>query len=304
MALAGLAYAGSNIFGDDTKGSNPEIDKKMGTNEVKPQGGDVGGLSSYFTLDNIIGATSAALLTKSLYDLAKGGINLFKKFSKFGKATDTATDALNIMQKANKGPGVMARMFGLIKTGAKGAYGMLMSPAGAAILAPLAAVGITEALFGDDLRAENEQNKQKINALKATTKTTQKGLEFFTGTRGFMEDFVSGNKLGAKNAYVGGGGAIGMNVDENLDEKYRKKYNTVSNISKLVPKNLVETSMKGFEDFVPPAPAVNNSGNVVSTNTVNSGNVSYNAGFAINSSGALDPRNMFGTQAHNAAGLF
>jgi len=203
------------------------------------------------------------------------------------------------------GQSALARMFGLLKTGARGAFGLMTSATGAAILVPLAAVGITETLFGDELREENEQNKQKINALKSSGKTTVQGKEFFTGTRGFMEDFqynknVPGRLIlneNAKQLYT---------LDElnALDEKYRKKYNTVSNISKLVPKNLVETSMKGFEDFASPAPAINNSGNVVSTNTVNSGNIYNNAGFAINSSGATDPRNMFGTQAHNASGLF
>ena len=294
MALAGLAYAGSNIFGDDTKGSNPEIDKKMGINEAKPQGGDVGGLSKYFTLDNIIGATTVGLLATSLKDLATGGINLLKKFNKFGKATDGATDAIRVMQNANKGPGALARMFGLLKSGAKGAFGLMTSATGATILLPLAAVGITEALFGDDLREENEQNKQKQNALKSSGITTEQGKEFFTGTRGFMEDF----QFDANNpkSFIGANKFSDPGMLENLDEKYRKKYNTVSNISKLVPKNLVETSMKGFEDFVPPPPPINNSGNVVSTNTVNSGNTYNSTGFAINNSGAFDLKDMLSRQ--------
>ena len=239
---------------------------------------------------------------------AATGYGLYKGIKSKSGLPGVSGSAVSRLPKASVpkagGQSALARMFGLLKTGAKGAFGLMMSATGAAILVPLAAVGVTETLFGDELREENEQNKQKINALKSSGKTTVQGKEFFTGTRGFMEDFVSGNKLGNVNPVLGGGGAIGMNVDENLDEKYRKKYNTVSNISKLLPKNLVETSMKGFEDFASPAPAINNSGNVVSTNTVNSGNVYNNAGFAINSSGANDPRNMFGTQANNAAGLF
>lgn len=204
------------------------------------------------------------------------------------------------------GQSALARMFGLLKTGARGAFGLMTSATGAAILVPLAAVGIAETLFGDELREENEQNKQKINALKSSGKTTVQGKEFFTGTRGFMEDFSYDRegmgflKLGKSETQKA------MTLDElnALDDKYRKKFNTVNNISKLTPKNLVETSMKGFEDFASPAPAINNSGNVVSTNTVNSGNVYNSAGFAINSAGANDPRNMFGAQARNASGLF
>ena len=70
MAIAGLTVAANSIFGsDDAQRSNPDIDNKMGRN-AKPAGGDVGGLSSIFSLDNIIGVGTAAYLGKQLFDLA------------------------------------------------------------------------------------------------------------------------------------------------------------------------------------------------------------------------------------------
>lgn len=237
---------------------------------------------------------------------AATGYGLYKGIKSKSSLPGVSGSAVSRLPKSSVpkagGQSALARMFGLLKTGAKGAFGLMTSATGAAILVPLAAVGVTETLFGDELREENEQNKQKINALKSSGRTTVQGKEFFTGTRGFMEDFQF--DASNKKSFIGANRFSKPGMLENLDEKYRKKYNTVSNISKLLPKNLVETSMKGFEDFASPAPAINNSGNVVSTNTVNSGNVYNNAGFAINSSGATDPRNMFGTQAHNASGLF
>jgi len=71
--------------------------------------------------------------------------------------------------------------------------------------------------------------------------------------------------------------------------------------------NIVPTAGPAITPSNKPVTASSNTeggGNVISTNTVNSGNVYNSAGFAINSAGANDPRNMFGTQAHNAAGLF
>ena len=282
MALTGLAYAGSNIFGDDTKGSNPEIDNKMGTNEVKPQGGDVGGLSSYFTLDNIIGATSAALLIKPLYNLGKGANSLIKKFSKFGKVTDTATDAISVMQKANKGPGALARMFGLIKSGAKGAFGLMTSATGATILLPLAAVGLTEAFFGDQLRKENLENTSKQNANKLKGTMTKKGIDAginITGGGG-MELFIPETK----NSLYGDSPAFKALGGQSAP--------TLADYFKNIPRAASTMDPTG------------NGGNVISSNTVNSGNTYNSTGFAINAAGAKDPRNAFGQIAANASGLF
>ena len=197
MALAGLAYAGRNIFADDEKVAidNPN---EMKSREAKPIGEDVGGLSKFLTLDNLIGATTAAYLTKKLVDLGKGAFNLFNKFTKFGKATDSAIDAVNVMQNAAKkggGKNFLSRAFGAVvkygKYAATGAFGLLTSATGAAIMLPLAAIGLTETFFGDQFRAEAEKNQQTQNAIKATGKTSKAGADFFgsAGTRGFMQDF-------------------------------------------------------------------------------------------------------------------
>ena len=203
------------------------------------------------------------------------------------------------------GQSALARMFGLLKTGAKGAFGLMTSATGAAILVPLAAVGVTEALFGDELRAENEQNKQKINALKSSGKTTVQGKEFFTGTRGFMEDFSYDRdgmgflKLGKSETQKA------MTLDElnALDDKYRKKFNNVNNISKLVPKNLVETSMKGFEDFTPATAETAGDVNMVNSNnrTVTTNN---SAGVVLDNAGAIDRQDNLSNQIKNPSNLF
>lgn len=281
MAIAGLGVAANSIFGSDDKAgvNNPN---EMKSREAKPAGGDVGGLSSIFSLDNILGVGTAAYLGKQLYNLGEGALGLFKKFGKFGKVTDTATDAISVMQQANKGPGAMARMFGLIKTGAKGAFGMLMSPAGAMLL-PLAAVGLTEALFGDQLRKENLENTSKQNANKLKGTMTKKGIDAginITGGGGpeMMDGILGLGKLYADSptmAKVGGGSGP-----------------TLADYFKNLPPAASRMDPTG------------NGGNIISTNTVNSGNITNSAGFAINSSGANDPRNMFGKSSANAAGLF
>jgi len=280
MAIAGLGVAANSIFGGDSKQdtSNPN---EMRANEAKPVGGDVGGLSSIFSLDNIIGVGTAAYLGKQLYNLGTGALGLFKKFGKFGKVTDTATDAISVMQKANKGPGALARMFGLLKTGAKGAFGLMTSATGATILLPLAAVGLTEALFGDKLRDENQENIAKQNAVKASGKTSKTGSVFFKGTTAYMDDAIGANTLTefTPNQYARGAGI-------------QKDTSRLSNYFKNLPPAASTMDPTG------------NGGNVISTNTVNSGNVYNSAGFAINSAGANDPRNMFGKSSANATGLF
>jgi hypothetical protein len=288
MALAGIGYA-TGLFdsGDSKAGTGGAGDafanniKNKSADGKKVLGGDVGGLSKFFTLDNIIGATTAAYLGKSLYDLGKGGISLFKKFGKFGKATDAATDAVSIMQKANKGPGYLARAFGLLKTGAKGAFGLMTSASGVAIMVPLAAVGITEALFGDQLRKENLENTSKQNANKLKGTMTKKGIN-------------------AGINITGGGGPEMMDGKLGLGKLYAD-----SPIFAKVGGGSGSTLADYFKNLPPGAPGpTGNSGNVISSNTVNSGNTYNSTGFAINAAGAKDPRNAFGQIAANASGLF
>ena len=118
-------------------------------------------------------------------------------------------------------------------------------------------------------------------ATEASGKTSAVGGEFFKGTAAYMDD-----ALGAKI------------LTEFTPNQYARGAGIIKDTSRL----------SDYFKNLPPLPSTmdptGNGGNVISTNTVNSGNVYNSAGFAINSAGANDPRNMFGTQAHNAAGLF
>ena len=280
MAIAGLGVAANSIFGGDDKAAinNPN---EMKSREAKPTGGDVGGLSSIFSLDNILGVGTAAYLGKSLYDLATGGIKLFKKFTKFGKATDTATDAINIMQQANKGPGFFKTMVNSLKSGAS-KFGMLMTGAGPIAL-PLAAMG------GLLYVLNNKESSQKLAAETRGTqslgKATKDAME-----KGFG---ITGN-TGAD--LIMGKGELNYRGDNIGDKVYTYKgVPTALNLSDY------------FKNLPPGASTMDptgNGGNVISSNTVNSGNVYNSAGFAINSSGANDPRILFGKSSANAAGLF
>lgn len=84
-----------------------------------------------------------------------------------GKSGTAGTLATRGIPNAG-GQGTLSKMFGLLKSGVKGAFGMMMSPTGAAILVPLAAVGITEALFGDNLRKEKEKTDNVNKNIKET----------------------------------------------------------------------------------------------------------------------------------------
>ena len=275
MAIAGLTVAANSIFGsDDAQRSNPDIDNKMGRN-AKPAGGDVGGLSSIFSLDNIIGVGTAAYLGKQLFDLANGALGLFKKFGKFGKATDTATDAVNVMQQANKGPGFFKTMANSLKSGAS-KFGMLMTRAGPIAL-PLAAMGGLLYVLN---------NKESSQALAAETKADKlKGRMTKTGVDFGISKY----------------GSAGTDLEMALPDNYMG-----TRLTKVV-KN--DPLVNYFKNLPPVAVAstmdpTGNGGNVISTNTVNSGNVYNSAGFAINSAGANDPRNMFGKSSATATGLF
>jgi len=278
MAIAGLGVAANSIFGGDSKQatSNPN---EMRANEAKPVGGDVGGLSKFFTLDNIIGATTATYLAKSLYDLGKGGISLFKKFGKFGKATDAATDAVNVMQQANKGPGFFKTMANSLKSGAS-KFGMLMTRAGPIAL-PLAAMG--GLLYVLNNKESSEKMAMSNRATESSGKITGEAKEFFKGTTAYMDD----------NAAI----AAATNIQFSKGARRRGEGITANT-----------SSLSNYFKNLPPAASTmdptGNGGNVISSNTVNSGNVYNSAGFAINSAGANDPRNMFGKSSANATGLF
>ena len=97
-------------------------------------------------------------------------------------AIDAVPDAKDLKKdnktKTTSKKGALSRLFGLIKSGAAGAFGLMTSATGAAILVPLAAVGITEALFGDKLRDEDQENKAKQRSNTQTGMVNQTGTNF------------------------------------------------------------------------------------------------------------------------------
>jgi len=268
MAIAGLGVAANSIFGSDSKQdtSNPN---EMRANEAKPVGGDVGGLSSIFSLDNILGVGTAAYLGKQLYDLGTGALGLFKKFGKFGKATDTATDAINVMQQANKGPGFFKTIANSLKSGAS-KFGMLMTRAGPIAL-PLAAMG--GLLYVLNNKESSEKMAMSNRATKSSGTTSKEGSDFFKGTTGFIEDFQF--DASNKKSFIGANRFSKPGINSNLSDYF---------------KNL------------PPLPSTmdptGNGGNVISSNTVNSGNTYNSTGFAINNSGAFDLKDMLSKQVN------
>ena len=268
IAIAGLGYA-TGLF-DDKKIANESGGEF--NNDVKPQGGDVGGLSSFFSLENIIGAGTAAYLTKQLVDLGKGAFGLLKKFGLFGKATagaELATDALSKSLANQNKPYRLFRNFQRGILSGLGKFGMFMTKVGPLAI-PLAAVGITEAIFGDDFRAEAEKNKQTQNAIKATTKTTAAAKDFFKGTVGFMEDF-SYNKYGT--------GQLSLNKSP------------TQKIMTLQESNRLLANLNKGEGL---------SSNLIDAGTVkvNSDNINtyQNSAIAIGGSGAFDIRDNLGKQ--------
>ncbi len=122
---------------------------------------------------------------------------------------------------------------------------------------------------------------------------------------GLLNKIARGLNLGGKIEFgeEGSGGLLDPALKTDDLVKQVQKINFT-----LGKTNIVPTAGPAITPSSKPVTASSNpsegGGNVISTNTVNSGNVYNSAGFAINSSGANDPRNMFGTQAHNAAGLF
>lgn len=109
----------------------------------------------------------------AIMSLAKkgGGAALTGALSFFGMGAGKSGTAGTLATRGYSnagGQGTLSKMFGLLKSGTKGAFGMMMSPTGAAILVPLAAVGITEALFGDDLRKEKEKTDNVNKNIKET----------------------------------------------------------------------------------------------------------------------------------------
>jgi len=227
---------------------------------------------------------------------AATGYGLYKGMKMKNAAPGVSGKAISRVSKGAipnaGGQSSLAKMFGLLKTGSKRAFGLMTSATGAAILVPLAAVGITEALFGDDMRAENEENKQKQNAVSGQGPTSKKSLDFFEGKGAVMLDFDQPAKFDDKLAFTSRKGIR----------------STKATIGGEIKKKDLTSALSDYFKNLPPAASTmdptGNGGNIISTNTVNSGNITNSAGFAINSSGANDPRILFGKSSANATGLF
>ena len=168
----------------------------------------------------------------------------------------------------------LARMMSRLVAGvAGGAAKMGIFAVGAStVLLPLAAIGLTEAYFGDALRDEAAKDQIRKNTVASSAKQSKQGADFYGGvTVGFVEDFVSGNKRGKVDALRGAGGAIGMAIDEN-----NLNMRLEPNLDKLKISNSLENyfAMRAArkDETTPPGvgpSVVNNSGN---TNTTNVGN--------------------------------
>lgn len=287
MAIAGLGLTTGVFGGDKVDTSNPNEMRSRELNVPKANdnkvfGVDVGGLSEYLTLDNIITGATGAYLTKQLFDLGKGAFNLSKKFGLFGKATvaaEVATGALsNSLGKQNK----TYRLFRNFQRGIMsglGKFGMFMTKVGPLAI-PLAAVGITEAIFGDQFRAENEANIRKQNALKSQGTVTAESKKFFGAAGGFVEDFQIRPDRTLQGARGDAGGMNSMKLSEYFQLKQTPNY----------PDRI--QGMAGAGDVN----MVNSNNRTVTTNN--------NAGVVLDNSGAIDRKDNLSNQIRNPSNLF
>jgi len=283
MALAGIGYATGLLGGNsgDSKAGSGGVDDAFANNiknksaAGKVQGGDVGGFTSIFkgldTIDTALLVSGFAYLTKQVADLGIGMYNMFTgSFSK--KVVSKVTDSMGSLIKNAKGLGG-GFLKGLLSAGR---FGMSMV-GNLPVLLPLAAMGGLLAVLNN--KESSEKLAMSNRATKSSGTTSKEGSDFYKGTTGFIEDFQF--DASNKKSFIGANRFSKPGINSNLSDYF---------------KNL------------PPLPSTmdptGNGGNVISTNTVNSGNVYNSAGFAINSAGANDPRNMFGKSSANATGLF
>ena len=288
MAVAGLGLS-TGVFGGNDKADTTNPAEMRGrelntpkANDNKVFGVDVGGLSQYLTLDNLITAGTGAYLTKQLYNLGKGAFNLSKKLGLFGKASAAAEVATGTLSKSLANQNKTYRLFRNFQKGIMsglGKFGMFMTRVGPLAI-PLAAVGITEAIFGDEFRAENQANKIKQNALKSQGTVTAESKNFYGAAGGFVEDFqlTPGRKL--KGAYGEGGGMNSMKLAEYFQLKQTPNY-----------QDRIQ-GMAGSNDVN----MLNSNNRTITTNN--------NAGVVLDNSGAIDRKDNLGNQIKNPSNLF
>jgi hypothetical protein len=276
MAIAGLGVAANSIFGSDSKQdtSNPN---EMRANEAKPVGGDVGGLSSIFSLDNIIGATTAAYLGKQLFDLANGAKNLLTRFGILKGAASVATSGVADLSKTLGNQNKSYRFFkGLQKNFVSGAakFGMLATKYGPLAI-PLAAG------FLLDNKESSEKMAMSNRATKSSGKTSAVGGDFYKGTTGFIEDFQF--NASRPKSFIGANRFSKPGINSNLSDY--------------------------FKNLPPVASPMDPTGNAGDLNMVNSNNrtvtTNNNAGVVLDNSGAIDKQDNLSNQIKlNSGNLF
>jgi len=200
LFVAGGAKLISDLLADPKKGdarflTGPEGDIDYAGQQKRIEAGDTEGPGSgpMSTFDMVSNSLLAAYGLKKGFDFVKYMKNLK------GGGGVKGSPQLDLFKDAKpKGkPNFFSRMMNAVKSGGRlGRFGLLTAGS-AAVFLPLAAVGLVEKYFGDDLRAENE---------KQAVKTKLKNLDILPsssaspGTLGMVEDLsftdAAGNKYG------------------------------------------------------------------------------------------------------------
>tara|TARA_B100000085_G_scaffold148602_1_gene135202 strand:- start:187 stop:1833 length:1647 start_codon:yes stop_codon:yes gene_type:complete len=280
MAIAGLGLS-SSIFGGEDKAdtTNPsemrgnELNMNAAQRRAAKRGGGAGG-TSIFSLENIVDASLTAYLVKNLYDLGKGAFNLVKRFGLFGKAAAAAELGIGAISKSLANQNKPYRFFKRFQKGmlsSLGRYGLLATTAGLLAL-PLAGVALVEQLYGDQFRAENEENKRKQNALKAQGTVTAQSKNFYGSAGGFVEDF----QYNARNRST----AIG-------ERRFTKETSLQQS------NRLLESLNKGITLTAAERATINTGTTSVNSNNINNFNSSS---IAMDQSGAFDLRDNLANQ--------
>ena len=152
-----------------------------------------------------------------------------------------------------------------------GRYGLLATTAGLLAL-PLAGVALVEQLYGDQFRAENEENKRKQNALKAQGTVTAQSKNFYESAGGFVEDF----QYNARNRST----AIG-------ERRFTKETSLQQS------NRLLESLNKGVTLTAAERATINTGTTSVNSNNINNFNSSS---IAMDQSGAFDLRDNLANQ--------
>jgi len=263
ISIGGLGLV-SNVFGGDENAAVPDGvkgNKGSGT-KVTPAGEDVGGLSSFLTLDNIFQTILGYQVGKGIFNLGKGIVNVTKKVTGFGKKVSKADDSIASILKdvgnKTKTPkaGVFSRMFSSLFNAVKagGRFGLTFIK-GFPLLLPATVMAEITSLLLPTKEMTEEQNV-KANIQKMTGNRDAKSTDL-----GIIEDF--GRRGGSDNMMANIGGK--MKKEDPLIAFFRNQaalYN---------PTGMSPGGMGG---------QILNSGNTNTTTTNNVGNTVLDTGSA------------------------